>query len=225
MYRVILYKTPYTPKPHKEKNMVKMTFTSFQESLEFSIRRTRKVIHDYVKCNDFGLFVTFTFDPAKVDRYNMDAVYLTMQAWLRRQHHKNKEFQYIVVPEKHKDGAIHFHALVNNWPFTLNKSNVIQNNRRVYTIPFFKYGFTNVQFIPEEEKEKVANYIAKYITKDMVSLPNRRRYWASRNLKKPIVTYNSIYDTGLHEHLTFHNEVMESAYNTIFEVPKDLFDK
>jgi hypothetical protein len=225
MYRVILYKSPYTPKPPKEKTMSKMSFSSFQESQEYSIRRTRRTLHDLVKCNDFDLFVTFTFNPKKIDRYDLVGVTAKMQGWLRRQYARNNNFQYLIVPEKHKDGAIHFHALMKDYPFVLKRTNVIQDNRRVYNIPMFKFGFTNATYLPRDDREKVGNYIAKYISKDMITMPNRRRYWASRNLKKPITRYNSIYETGMHQHLDFNTQVSESAYNTIFEVNKDLFDK
>lgn len=226
MYRVILYKTPFTPKPQTEKNMDKISSNFFKEtSEERSIRKTRRTIHDLVSCNDFDLFVTFTFDPRKVDRYDMLGVYLKMQSWLRRQHQKNNDFKYIIVPEKHKDGAIHFHALMNDYPFILKKTNVIQDSRRVYNIQAFRFGFTNATFLPAEDKEKVANYIAKYITKDMITLSNKRRYWSSRNLVKPNVYYNSVFDMGIQSKLDHTTLSMETDYNSLYEVPKDLFDK
>ena len=225
MFRAILYKTPFTPTPLEQKNMSKLSFASKEDSVAFSIRRTRRTIHDLVKCNDFDLFVTFTFNPKKVDRYDMLGVYLKMQGWLRRQHNDNPDFKYLIVPEQHKDGAIHFHALMADYKFPLKKTNVIQDSRRVYNIDTFRFGFTNATYLPADDKDKAANYIAKYITKDMVALHNKRRYWSSKNLLKPITRYNSIYETGLHKHLDFNTMVSESAYNTIYEVNKDLFDK
>src|SRR5690606_10827465 len=82
-----------------------------------SLARSRRTIFDYALCNDFDLFVTFTFDPRKVNRYDMAATYVKMQSWLARHQRKQLEkqdtFRYIIVPEKHKDGAIHFHALTD----------------------------------------------------------------------------------------------------------------
>lgn len=228
MYRVIIYKNPYTPKPISErvkKTMSKMSFSSIEQSREFSIRRTRRTIHDLVRCNEFDLFVTFTFDPAKVDRYDIGAVYVKMQSWLWRQHRKNENFKYLIVPERHKDGAIHFHALMSDYPFLLKKSRVIQDSRRVHNITNFRFGFTNATFVPEEEKDKVGNYIAKYITKDMVVLHNKRRYWSSRNLRKPITYYNEMYNMGLNRHVDHKTMVSESDFNVGYEIPKDLLDK
>ncbi|TAL14827.1 hypothetical protein EPN95_01210 [Patescibacteria group bacterium] len=218
---MLLYKRPYSPKPYKEKNMSKMSFRSLEESQEFSIRRTRRTLHDLVRCNNFDLFVTFTFDPKKVNRYDMGATFVKMQSWLWRQHQKNHDFKYLIVPEKHKDGAIHFHALMADYPFSLKKTNVIQDSRRVFNITAFRFGFTNATYLPDDDKDKVGNYIAKYITKDMITLHNKRRYWSSKNLKKPITYYNSVYDLGLNDHLDHTTEILETDFNTMFHVPKD----
>lgn len=225
MFRVMIYKTPYTPKPKKEnklKNMIKM-FSS--DSLEVSIRRTRRTIHDYVLCNDFDIFVTFTFDPRKVNRYDMNSVYVKMQGWLWRQHQKDPNFKYIVVPEKHHDGAIHFHALMSDYPFELSKTNVIQDGKRVYNIKSYRFGFTNATHLPLNEEGarlKAANYIAKYITKDMPLLHNRRRYWCSKNLRKPLKHYNAIYRLGIANDINPLTIQSESDYNTSYLIPKSL---
>lgn len=222
MFRITVYKSPYTPKENKEKKEQQKLDNDF--STDSSIRRTRRTLHDFVKCNDFELFVTFTFDPKKVNRYDMSLVYLKMQGWLKRQHDKNPDFKYIIVPEKHIDGAIHFHALMSDYPFSLKKTNVIQNSRRVYNVSSFRFGFTNAQFLDADDKEKTANYIAKYITKGMIVLSNKRRYWSSKNLRKPQVHYNSIFDLGLIPHLSHKSEINETDFNITYEVPKFSLD-
>jgi len=229
MYRVILYKTPFTPKPQKENTHKMNPINRFSEtSGESSIRRTRRTLHDYVKCNDFDLFVTFTYDPKKIDRYDIDATFQKMRTWIHNQVRKNPDFKYILVPERHKDGAIHFHALMSNYPFSLKKTNVIQENKRVYNVTAFRFGFTAATYLPKNDpdsKSKAGNYIAKYITKDMITIRNKHRYLASKNLQKPITRYNDIYDSGLHRELDFKTQVSESAYNTIFEIDKNMFEK
>ena len=48
-------------------------------------------------------------------------------------------------------------------------------------------GWTNNSFLYTKVKDtkKVANYVLKYITKDMIKdIKNRKRYWVSRNLDK-----------------------------------------
>lgn len=228
MYRVMIYKTPYTPKPRLKEimNQISSKFPT-EDNIERSIRRTRRTLHDYVLCNDFDLFATFTFDPKKIDRYDINAVYSKMSSWLWYQQRKDPNFKYLIVPERHKDGALHFHALMQNAPFDLKKTNVIQDSRRVYNIIQFRYGFTAVTHLPQNDpdaKSKAGNYISKYISKDMVIIHGKHRYKASRNLEKPLTYYNSIYDTGIHKHINFKTNISDNEYNSTYEVPKDLLD-
>lgn len=224
MYRITIYKTPIDFKNiSSKKKKQKITISQNDESLSVSVRRTRRTIQDYVHCNDFNLFVTITFSPKKVNRYDLDMCYIKMQSWLERQRRKSRDFRYLIVPEKHKDGAIHFHALVADAPFSMKKTNVIQNNRRVYNITSFRYGFTNAQFVDDDDKQKVANYIAKYITKDMVLISNRKRYWSSRNLRKPLKYQNCLYDIfGLSHKIDESTLVSSTDFNVTYEVPKYL---
>lgn len=50
----------------------------YETDVERSIRRTRKKIKDYVLCNEFGLFATFTF---REDRYDVDRCKTRMARW------------------------------------------------------------------------------------------------------------------------------------------------
>ncbi|RYF28950.1 MAG: hypothetical protein EOO17_03370 [Chloroflexi bacterium] len=227
MYKVVVYKKPYVPftKNDDDRDKAKLTKNdNNDESLQRSVRRSRTMINDYVHCNEFDLFITFTFDPKKVNRYDLTACYLKMQGWLWRTHRKYKDsdFRYVIVPEKHKDGAIHFHALIGGYDGPLKKTNVIQNNKRVYNVSSFRFGFTNAQYL-DDDKQKAIAYLCKYITKDMVMVSNRRRYWSSRNLQKPISFRNKIYEMGISKFLNHKTATFESDYNVVYEVSKDLF--
>lgn len=224
MWRVTVYKYGFDPeKLNKNKNKKQQKFKLSDESLQRSVRRSRMAISDYVRCNEFDLFVTFTFDPKKVDRYDLLSTYLKMQRWLGNQGRKYEDFRYIIVPERHIDGAIHFHALIYGYGGTLKKTHVIQNNKRVYNITGFRFGFTNAQYL-DEDIAKTTAYLCKYITKDMVLISNRRRYWCSRNLMKPISYRNRVFDFGLNDKLTATNIVNESEYNITYEFQKPVFD-
>lgn len=223
MYRVMLYKSPYTP---KENTTVKEKIKKvIEDPFDSSIRRTKRNILDLVLCNDFDLFVTFTFDPAKVNRYDITAVYLKMTTWLYNQQRNAPDFKYLIVPERHKDGALHFHAVMSHAPFKLKKTNVIQDSRRVFNVSSFYWGFTNATHLDVEDKLKTANYISKYITKDMITTKNRRRYWASRNLQKPLKYYNEVYNLGINPLLDHKTHVHTTEFNDLYEVPKNLFDR
>lgn len=86
---------------------------SYEKNLQDSINRTRSIVYDIVYCNEWTFFATFTFNKEYVDRYN----YLEVSAKLRKflNNYKtryDKNFKYLIIPEKHKDGAFHFHGFV-----------------------------------------------------------------------------------------------------------------
>ena len=91
-----------------------------------SLSRTKMLVQDIVLCNDFELFCTFTFNPALVDSFNFNACRHKMSVWLHRQSDKSKqfgkEFKYLIIPEQHKSGAWHFHALISGYTGSLHAS-------------------------------------------------------------------------------------------------------
>ncbi len=199
---------PYTP-IYKLKNGLEISkgFTApaslnkpnknnkFKESnRERSIRRTRKKIKNYVLCNNFELFATFTF---RSDRQNIEKCKSKMANWLKNESKRKGRFNYLIVPEFHKDKkSLHFHALLSGYSGKIKPSisskgkAIIANGRRVYEFPSYKSGFTNVQKINKETKSKTSFYVIKYISKDMPLFNNKNRYWVSNNLKKPVLEYN-----------------------------------
>lgn len=159
------------------------------ENAERSLRRTQKELQDLVDCNNFEWFGTFTFDPAKIDRHNEKAVKKAMSIWLNNQRRTSPNMIYILVPERHKDGAIHFHALLGNYNGKMAHSGSQWQKQPIYNVTSYSLGFTN--FTKIRDKAKTANYCRKYITKDMASTATgQRRYWRSKNLFKPQKTYN-----------------------------------
>lgn len=225
MYKVTIFKTPLDRRAlslaSQRKQLKKTIKTGNDESIQRSVRRSRNTISDYCGVNEFEWFVTFTFNPKKVDRYDIDGCYAKMQGWLWRTHRKHENFKYIIVPEKHKDGAIHFHALMAGYDGKMTKTRVIQDSRRVYNVPGFTFGFTNAQKLDDDLKKTIA-YLCKYITKDMALIHNRRRYWSSRNLAKPEKYYNVIQDLFLTRAIDHSTMVNETEYNASYEISKRL---
>jgi hypothetical protein len=162
------------------------------EDIERSLRRTKNKVRDYVLCNHFDWFVSFTFD---TNRYDINASKDKMSRWLKNQQKRNKNLSYLIVSEYHKDGkAIHFHAVIKNYKGKYIRANnpktnkpLIQKGRQVYNFTSFRSGFTNAQKIDNspESRLKIAGYISKYITKDMMVLFGKNRYRRSQDLKLP----------------------------------------
>lgn len=172
-------------------------------SVRISMKRTIDKIYDYANCNEWQWFCTFTFDKEKVVRDDYDDVVAKFSQWLRNMKKKYcKEMKYLVVPEKHKDGSYHFHGLFSNcdgldfvpaqnlqetYKGKKNKyymQPLVRKGQQVYDIKRFKMGYTDCTKVIDTKK--VANYILKYITKELIKdTPSRKRYWRSKNLDLP----------------------------------------
>lgn len=151
------------------------------DNITRSLRRTKTAITDLCLCNDFDLFCTFTF---KKDRQNVEKSKSKMKSWLHNQQNRVGAFSYLIVPEYHKDGkSLHFHALFKSYKGSLKKTHLLQNGRNIYNITSYKSGFSTA--VPIDNKEKVSNYIRKYITKDMPEFAGKHRYWSSKGLIRP----------------------------------------
>lgn len=162
------------------------------ESIRTSMHRTKTQIGDWARSNQWEWFVTFTFSPEKVDRYDYSAVSKAMAVWLSNIRRACPDLRYILVPELHEDGAYHFHGLFAKCDgFGLVYSGVRQGGVPVYNISKFHLGFTNAQRV--KSTEKAAMYVLKYITKELCAVTKgKKRYWVSRNLNKPVVGYFTI---------------------------------
>ena len=79
------------------------------EDLMRSMRRARANLRRLALANDFDYFVTLTLDPDRVDRYDPASIMKTMNRWLDNMVRRHG-LRYILVPERHQDGAYHFHG-------------------------------------------------------------------------------------------------------------------
>lgn len=175
--------------PEQIKKSKKDQAKTEEENLERSLRRTQKELSDLIDCNPFEWFGTFTFDPKKIDRHDSETVKKAMTKWLNNQRRHSPDMTYILVPERHKDGAIHFHALLGNFNGKMAESGSKWQGEPIFNVLSYKLGFTN--FTKIRNKSKTSNYCRKYITKDMASTDSgKRRYWRSKNLKIPEKVYN-----------------------------------
>lgn len=188
---------------------IKQLENSSQDNLSRSLRRTKTTISDYTKCNEFDLFVTFTF---KKKRQDQQACRRRMKKWLKNQRDLHGQFQYLIVPEFHKDNiSLHFHALIKNYKGKLTDSGKKINKRKVYNIKSYRLGFSTAVYI--DNTEKVSNYIKKYITKDMPKLHSKssKRYWCSKDLVKPKIEYNPDISMGTGEKV-FETQIFEKYH-------------
>lgn len=222
-YKVTVFNNPLIiPKPKKGRTVNRSSEKPSDDAITESLRRTRTTIFDYALSNDFEYFVTFTFNPKKIDRYSIDETFNTMKYWLNRQKKHSPDFAYVIVPEFHKDGAIHFHALIRAYNGDMMPTKIFQNGKRVYNVTGFTSGFTNAQKM-DDDQEKTAGYITKYITKDTINRFNKRRYWASKNLQKPVKHYESLEALNINQYIIDDNIAYHSEdYNVaVYQFKRD----
>jgi hypothetical protein len=169
-----------------------------EKSIIQSMARAKEKIYGYIMANEWKYWATQTFDPKKIDRYNLDEI---IKKYNQKLYNLKKrsypELKWLVVPEQHKDGAWHLHMFVSGIP----KGRVVYsgydyyNKDKNYSRPIYNwvdtvdFGYNDYLFIGDLEpleRLKMANYVTKYITKDLATCRfNKKKYWTSKGLCEP----------------------------------------
>ena len=171
-----------------------------------SKRRASVAIRDLALANpELVFFVTFTLSAERVDRYDYDAVYKKLRVWLDN-HVRRDGLKYILVAELHKDGAIHFHGLINDVLERVDSGTVSIDGKKprkprsarqrqawidaggqvVYNLPAWPLGFSTAIHTYGERRAAV-HYITKYVTKSEARKVGGRWYYHGGDLVKPEV--------------------------------------
>ena len=158
-----------------------------ERSKEVSNNRAKQKIYELARSNHWEYFLTLTF---KENRYNYELLTKKLSMWLNNvKKNYSPEMKYIFVPELHKDGALHFHGIVSeigSLPL-VDSGHKDKSGNTIYNIDCYKMGFTTATKVADSGR--VASYMTKYITKDLMSYSKgKKKYWASRNLNKPSIT-------------------------------------
>ena len=170
-----------------------------KENIDRSSRRARKSIRWHVRNNKHTHFVNLTYDPKKYDtnekRFNR------MKTVLKELKRKYGNFHYVLVPEFHtggeSHGLIHWHGVMDLSKFDLRRATNYHTGkplhdtagRELFNMNYWdSTGLSSVSEIGDTKK--VANYITKYITKDIEKVVGKgqKKYWSSRG-EKPAEKY------------------------------------
>ena len=150
-------------------------------------RRARQRVYDLAICNEFDLFVTLTLSPEETDRYDYKTNVRFLGRWLDNRV-RRCGLRYVIVPELHKDGAVHFHGLMNSNALRLADSgHRYKDGRTVFNLPDWKNGFTTAMKLTGEPAA-VCAYICKYITKQPGNIGGRY-YLSGGKLREPRFQY------------------------------------
>ena len=192
---------------------------------DYNLIRARSMVQDILLCNEFDYFCTFTFDGGRVDRYDYLMCRKALTSFFAKyKERKSPDFKYLIVPEFHKDSAIHFHGMISGIRpedfyipdeipkrFPDGSTRMVPNTKqyvrwRSYTLGHFS---CSVPF----NHEKCAVYVSKYITKELVGMPlGRRMFMCSTNLKRPKLVFDAD-DVPLYFPPTWENQHIAVAYS------------
>jgi hypothetical protein len=183
---------------------------------EVSLMRARRDLRRIVNANmgKWGddvtcKFVTLTFrDNVKdLDMANQEFMRFIKRLNYKVYSKKCSHLKYTTVVEFQKRGAVHYHVVFYNLPFT--KADVIKE--------VWGNGFIKVNKI--DDVDNVGAYVCKYLTKDNSDdrLRGRRSYFNSRGLKKPIEEFLDdegleIIKKSLPGQAMTHEEVFDNEY-------------
>lgn len=154
-----------------------------------SMRRARAKLRRLALANDFEYFVTLTLDPARIDRYDGQAVVKALGRWADNMVRRHG-LRYILVPEFHRlrpgetERAFHFHGFMAGPGLKVQASGVEWDGREVFNLPQWTLGFTTAQRLYGDYHAAVG-YCCKYIGKQEGERPLGRWYYSGGALREP----------------------------------------
>lgn len=159
-------------------------------SLSSCSKRAQENYYGKALSNKWKYFVTLTVSPDTCNRYND---YEVKDLWRMFRDKITKQYPDIMilcVPERHKDGALHFHCLMSLdkdlplKPYISNRGQVYsRTGAPLYTSNIWKYGICTLAIIPPEDNQcAVINYLIAYTTKQSNLGYGQRRFYCTRNL-------------------------------------------
>ena len=157
--------------------------------LDNSLSRTKSMVLELALCNPWDWFVTLTLDATKFDRYDLPQWRKSFAQWVRNYNRlHNTHIAYLLLPERHKDGAWHMHGLLSGLP----DSDLIVNDHGYMDWPAYarKYGYISMGKV--RDRERTAKYMTKYVTKDMSDRAGELHahlYYASQGLRRAEVLH------------------------------------
>lgn len=151
-----------------------------------SVRRARAKVRRLALANDFKWFVTLTLDKARIDRYDAKQIISRLQRWLQDRV-KRSGLQYILIPERHKDGAWHFHGFFNDALEMVDSGHMDKIGHPIFNCPAWGFGFSACIALYGDYPAAVA-YVVKYIGKQGDKAAGRW-YYSGGGLREPEVDY------------------------------------
>ena len=190
----LTFKLSNTNIRYKVSRLSRNLWANNEKKLSNNISRAKTTIYDYAINNDFYFFVTLTTNKNKIDRYNLKKLISIINEkikWLRRKTGRN--YQYLLIPESHKNGAWHLHGF-----FSYDFAYDFYVNDYLYLSwsSFDNIGFSSISII--DNYTACCKYITKYVNKEFSNRKKGDRlYFCSKGLKRSKKIYDFVMNGDL----------------------------
>ena len=122
--------------------------------LENNLSRAKSKVRELVLCNEFEYFVTLLLSPRKIKRTDLKLAITRINRIISDMNKMRADrVTYVLIPEKHKDGAWHFHGFIHG--LTKNDIRINQNNYPEWKQYADKLGFMNMSKIENKDRAKL----------------------------------------------------------------------
>lgn len=171
------------------------------DNLARASRRAKVNAFDAILCNrDLDTFATFTFNPEAIsDRTAYDQCYDALAPWLSNRVQR-RGLKYIIAPERHEKGGIHFHMICNGDALRMERARsaktgraLSHNGNPLYNVTDWSFGFTSAEVIrcADADRDAVAKYIFKYMGKQGGKIGGRYLLTGGK-LARPVYLYGDM---------------------------------
>ena len=218
IYKITYCKLPIKRAGFEDKANFKRSRDVNDSKLSNNVIRARTRVFDLAICNDFEYFITLTINKEKLDRYELKEYIKKLGQFIRDYRKKYEvDIQYLLIPEKHKNGAWHMHGLIKGIPrehLYINENGYLdwENYKK-------RFGWCSIDKI--KNKEAISKYITKYVRKSFdtdrgITEKESKLYYSSRGLRRPKKKKEGTLSRYQLEKIpfSFDNEYVKTAFLT-----------
>ncbi len=200
------------------------TATTHDQKLAAALSRAKSVIYQLAMCNDWKFFFSGTLDETKMNRYDLFVFRSRFSQFVRDQRKQSgyEDLRYVLVPEKHKNGAWHMHGLISGLPEEalsyfvpgVHPISLVEGGYRNWDAYAQKFGYCSLGQI--KDQDAVSAYLVKYLSKEMqnsVTELGNHTYFCSQGLRRAL-PFGSIYGErlDLERYLDHHGPYVSSGF-------------
>lgn len=197
-YATDLGKVPKAPRVDEDPDIVEDPREPALSDIERATRRAKINAFDIILSNpDLDTFATFTYRPDEsLNKSSYEDCYRLLGVWLSNRVQRSG-LKYVIVPERHRSGDIHFHGILNSSALKLVRARgpsgraLTREGKPLFNLEDWKHGFTTAQIIGggEVDREKVAKYVFKYMGKQSGQKIGGRYCLIGGELERPLFVY------------------------------------